>query len=469
LQNISGTDLLAVRRSFRALIERGLPFSVAWGLALSFDWIGLTSVYSWPGLVAALLSAAWVRFEPRLLMRANAYRLTLVSLLFNRSFAATTLAFLAFVINGNVQAEWRHIVMLGLGMWLGVSLLSIITIEVAMLAIFQKRPKRMAIAAITDASVAFARGLAAQRFLSVQFLGFFEDREASRLPDYAPYPVLARLDNMGHYLAEHTLDHILVSLSTQATYRFGFVLEQLLDSTCSVHYLHDFLLFKPIGEAMTPVGNMSVFTIIDAPMNGVGRIIKRSLDLVGAAFALLLLSPLFLMVAAAIKWDSAGPVFFKQNRWGAGAQPFQIFKFRSMTHETSKAAASGEVVVQSTRNDPRVSRVGAFIRRTSIDELPQLLNILMGDMSFVGPRPHATAHNKEYRSLIKGYMLRHKVKPGLTGWAQIHGFRGETDTLDKMENRVAYDLEYLRRWTPLLDIYVIFRTVLLIVSGKNAY
>jgi putative colanic acid biosysnthesis UDP-glucose lipid carrier transferase len=140
-----------------------------------------------------------------------------------------------------------------------------------------------------------------------------------------------------------------------------------------------------------------------------------------------------------------------------------------MTQETSQNASAGEAIVQTTANDMRVTKVGAFIRRTSIDELPQLLNILLGSMSFVGPRPHATGHNKEYRGLIRGYMLRHKVKPGLTGWAQIHGFRGETDTLDKMANRIDFDLEYLRNWTPLLDVYIVFKTVYVVVLGKNAY
>jgi putative colanic acid biosynthesis UDP-glucose lipid carrier transferase len=175
------------------------------------------------------------------------------------------------------------------------------------------------------------------------------------------------------------------------------------------------------------------------------------------------------MVALFIKLDSKGPVFFRQNRWGTGAKPFAIYKFRSMTQETSQGAAGGDVIVQTTANDMRVTKVGAFIRRTSIDELPQLLNIFLGSMSFVGPRPHATGHNKEYRGLIKGYMLRHKVKPGLTGWAQIHGFRGETDTLDKMAKRIDYDLEYLRNWTPLLDIYIVFKTVHVVALGKNAY
>jgi putative colanic acid biosynthesis UDP-glucose lipid carrier transferase len=340
---------------------------------------------------------------------------------------------------------------------------------VSVLPIFRRPSEKVAIAAITDSSVAFARGFKDQRFLAIDFLGFFEDRLPDRLPAHEPFPILSRIDEIATFITNHEVGHVLVSLPTQASYRFGFVLEQLLDSTCSVHYLHDFLLFRPIREAMTPIGSMSVFTIIDSPGDGFGAVIKRCFDVLGSSVGLILLVPVFLIVAMWIKLDSKGPVFFKQNRWGTGALPFQIYKFRSMTQATSVAASVGEVVTQTTQNDARVTRVGAFIRKTSIDELPQLLNIFLGDMSIVGPRPHAVGHNKQYRGLVKGYMLRHKVKPGLTGWAQIHGFRGETDTIDKMEMRVKYDLEYLRNWTPMMDVYVILKTVKMVVSGKNAY
>ena len=469
MQHNTGSDLLAIRRPFRYLIELGVPLLFAWIWADQLGWIEGKAVISWPGFVASLFAAAWVRLDLQVLVRQPAYYLPAVNSLFNRAFAVLIVGSLAFAIDGSWAQHWQPLIILALGEWLCVLISSIVLIELAVLPVFRRPAKRLAIAAITETSVAFAHSLSHQRFLALQFEGFFEDRAPSRLPDYAPFPVLCRLDAVEAYLAQHEMHHVLVSLPTQASYRFGFVLEQLLNSTCSVHYLHDFLLFRPIREAMTAVGNMSVFTIIDSPAADFDQIIKRGIDIVGALLALLVLSPLLLLVALWIKFDTPGPALFKQNRWGAGAQPFQIYKFRSMTHRTSVAAASGESVQQTTRQDARVTRVGAFIRRTSIDELPQLINILKGDMSFVGPRPHAAGHNKEYRGLIKGYMLRHKVKPGLTGWAQIHGFRGETDTLDKMEDRVTYDLEYLRNWTPILDIYILLRTVWIVVSGKNAY
>lgn len=469
MQHGTGSDLLAIRRPFRFGIELALPVLAAWTWARYLGWIDVWSVVSWPGFMAAAFAAVWVRFDLQQLVREPHFHFPMVNTLFNRTLAVWVVGTLAFVIEGQAIAHWRELAWFAVAMWCSVTVGTLLLAELAVLPVFRRTAKRLAIAAITETSVAFARSLDNQRFLAIEFMGFFEDRVPSRLPDYAPFNVLSRLDELEPYLAEHELDHVLVSLPTQASFRFGFVLEQLLNSTCSVHYLHDFLLFRPIREAMTAVGNMSVFTIIDSPAADFDQVIKRAIDVVGAIVALVLLSPLLVLVALWIKIDSPGPALFKQNRWGAGAQAFQIYKFRSMTHSTSAAAATGEQVVQTTRNDARVTRVGAFIRRTSIDELPQLLNILKGDMSFVGPRPHAAGHNKEYRGLIKGYMLRHKVKPGLTGWAQIHGFRGETDTLDKMENRVAYDLEYLRNWTPLLDIYVLLRTVWLVVSGKNAY
>jgi putative colanic acid biosynthesis UDP-glucose lipid carrier transferase len=469
LQHNTGSDLLAIRRPFRYLIELGVPILFAGVWARHLGWVNGNAVVLWPGFLAAVFAAVWVRFDLQLLVRQPAYRLSAVNTLFNRSFAVVVVGSLAFVVDGSWAQHWHELGILALGVWLCVLACTILLVELAVLPVFRRPAKRLAIAAITETSIAFAQSLNHQRFLALQFEGFFEDRTPSRLPDYAPFTVLCRLDELESYLAQHEMHHVLVSLPTQASYRFGFVLEQLLNSTCSVHYLHDFLLFRPIREAMTAVGNMSVFTIIDSPAADFDQIIKRGIDIFGALAALVVLSPLLLFVGLWIKLDSSGPALFKQNRWGAGALPFQIYKFRSMTHNTSLSAANGETVIQTTRQDARVTKVGAFIRRTSIDELPQLINILKGDMSFVGPRPHAAGHNKEYRGLIKGYMLRHKVKPGLTGWAQIHGFRGETDTLDKMEDRVTYDLEYLRSWTPLLDVYILLNTVWIVISGKNAY
>lgn len=415
------------------------------------------------------MTMVWVRFDIHKLAKIKRYRFVVFSDLFSRTLVTYFLINVIFAMDGTLDDKWRQAIYYAVALWMLSSILTIAFIEISTLPAFKRKPVKVAIAAVTNSSVVFARGLSEQRFLAIEFLGFFEDRTADRIPDYAPFKILARIDAIADFITGQEIDHVLVSLPTEAGYRFGFVLEQLLNSTCSVHYLHDFLLFRPIREAMTPIGSMSVFTIIDSPGTGFDSVIKRMFDILGSLIGLVILMPLLILVAIWIKIDSKGPVFFMQNRWGNGAHPFQIYKFRSMSQATSSASSDGEIVVQTTQNDMRVTKVGAFIRRTSIDELPQLINILKGDMSIVGPRPHAVGHNKEYRGLVKGYMLRHKVKPGLTGWAQIHGFRGETDTIDKMEKRVEFDLEYLRNWTPMLDIYVILRTIKLVITGKNAY
>jgi Undecaprenyl-phosphate glucose phosphotransferase len=469
----SDLDFLPINRLWRLIITLAIPGALALTLGFNFDWWTLSAnglvVLKWPGVLIMLGTVLLLRPNLAYLLKSNDYHLRTINYFFNQSVLLFGLGIVVFLLDQHSRIQWLNLFAYAWFSFLGVTLLSFMAIEMATHSSQRRRPIRIAIAAVTESSLTFAKDLMNQRFVNVDFVGFFEDRVPERLPDYRPFPVLGRFESISQEVANHKLQHVLVSLPTEASYRFGLVLEQLLDTTCSVHYLHDFLLFKPIREAMTSVGSRSVFTVIDTPQGGLDQWVKRGLDIIGAAFALLLLSPVFLLVAIWIKLDSKGPVFFRQNRWGAAAEPFAIYKFRSMTQETSQNAAAGEGIVQTTANDMRVTKVGAFIRRTSIDELPQLLNILLGSMSFVGPRPHATGHNKEYRGLIKGYMLRHKVKPGLTGWAQIHGFRGETDTLDKMAGRIEYDLEYLRNWTPLLDIYIVFRTVYVVLAGKNAY
>ncbi|HEY9847420.1 MAG TPA: exopolysaccharide biosynthesis polyprenyl glycosylphosphotransferase, partial [Candidatus Caenarcaniphilales bacterium] len=174
--------------------------------------------------------------------------------------------------------------------------------------------------------------------------------------------------------------------------------------------------------------------------------------------------PLMILIALGVKVSSPGPILFKQRRYGLNGQEILVYKFRSMT-----VMEDGETVLQAKRNDFRITKFGAFLRRTSLDELPQFINVLQGRMSIVGPRPHAVAHNEQYRKLISGYMLRHKVKPGITGCAQVHGFRGETDTLDKMQKRVEYDLQYLKNWSLGLDLQIIFKTALVFFHNRNAY
>ena len=195
-------------------------------------------------------------------------------------------------------------------------------------------------------------------------------------------------------------------------------------------------------------------------MNGV---LKRASDIVFASVLIALLWPLMLAVALGVRMSSPGPIIFKQRRYGLYGERILVYKFRTML------VCEDGSITQAKRDDPRVTRIGRFLRRTSLDELPQLFNVLFGSMSLVGPRPHAVAHNEEYRKLIDGYMLRHKVRPGITGWAQVNGLRGETESLEKMTRRVEYDLHYLRNWSLALDISILLRTVRIVLRDRNAY
>ena len=211
-------------------------------------------------------------------------------------------------------------------------------------------------------------------------------------------------------------------------------------------------------------GNIQTISIFTSPFEGEGAVLKRIEDIVLGAFFTLVSLPVMLAVAIGIKLTSPGPVLFKQNRYGLNGKQIPVWKFRTM-----RVMENSAVVTQATRNDPRITRFGAFLRKTSLDELPQFFNVLQGTMSIVGPRPHAVAHNEQYRLLVENYMIRHKVKPGITGLAQIHGFRGETDTIDKMEKRIQYDLEYIQSWSLLLDIKIVFLTFFRGFVGKNAF
>ena len=209
---------------------------------------------------------------------------------------------------------------------------------------------------------------------------------------------------------------------------------------------------------------MQTLSVYDSPIFGINDVLKRAFDIVFSVCSLTVIAAPMLFIAGLVKLTSRGPAIFKQVRYGLDGRRIEVWKFRSMTVQDN-----GSKVVQATKGDARITPIGAFIRKTSLDELPQFINVLQGSMSVVGPRPHAVAHNEEYRKLIPYYMLRHKVKPGITGWAQINGFRGETDTLDKMEGRVEYDLDYIRRWSLWMDVKIVLLTFFKGFTGKHVH
>jgi putative colanic acid biosynthesis UDP-glucose lipid carrier transferase len=240
--------------------------------------------------------------------------------------------------------------------------------------------------------------------------------------------------------------------------------DELRDTTTSVYLIPDVSLFDLMQARVGDIDGIPVIALCESPLQGGRGALKRGTDIVFATLLLAVASPVMLLIALAIKLDSPGRVFFKQDRYGLDGERIVVYKFRTMT-----VCENGARIVQAKRNDARVTRVGRFLRRTSLDELPQLVDVLQGRMSLVGPRPHAVAHNEQYRKLISGYMVRHKVPPGITGLAQVSGCRGETSTLDDMRRRVPSDLEYLRHWCWLLDIKIMLRTFVLLVRDKRAY
>ena len=261
------------------------------------------------------------------------------------------------------------------------------------------------------------------------------------------------------------IDQVWVTLPLKEEALLHEVLDNLALTPVEVKYVPDLFGLRLFSHSLTEINGLPVLNLCSTPMHGVNAVLKAIEDRVLSLFFLVLLSPLMLIIALAIKLTSRGPVFFAQERLGFGGCTIRVLKFRSMVvHEETDGA-----VTQATRRDPRITPLGAFLRRTSLDELPQFVNVLRGEMSIVGPRPHAMAHNAYYQNLVEGYMDRHRVKPGITGWAQVNGYRGETETLDKMQGRVEYDLYYIENWSLWFDLKIIVLTVLKGFINKNAY
>lgn len=315
-----------------------------------------------------------------------------------------------------------------------------------------------------EVGLRLARQFRDKDYLGVRLLGFFDDRRQERLGDAGGFPVLGRVDGLAEYAKRHHVDLIYLALPMATQPRILNLLDSLRDTTASIYFVPDIFVTDLIQGRMDDVGGLPVVSVCETPFIGINGLIKRASDIVLASLILLLVSPLMLAIAIGVKLSSPGPVIFKQRRYGLDGKEITVYKFRTMT-----VCEDGENVPQAQRNDRRVTRFGAFLRRTSLDELPQFINVLQGRMSVVGPRPHAVAHNEMYRKLIKGYMIRHKVKPGITGLAQVNGLRGETETLDKMKARIECDLDYLRNWSLALDLSIILRTILVVLHDRNAY
>jgi len=297
------------------------------------------------------------------------------------------------------------------------------------------------------------------------FLGFFDFRSADRVSQVIdPDKLAGHCKDIASYARTHGATAIYIALPLSNVPRIGVMIRELRDTTASIYFLPDVFAFDLIQGRLVDLNGMPAISVCDTPFHGMDAVLKRTMDIALTSLALLVAAPLMGVIAIAVKATSRGPVLFMQRRYGLNGEQINVYKFRSMT-----VCEDGAVVTQATRNDARVTPLGKFLRRTSLDELPQLLNVLQGKMSLVGPRPHAIAHNEMYRKLISGYMIRHKVRPGITGWAQVNGLRGETDTVEKMGARVKFDIDYLNSWSPWLDLKILLRTVMLVVRDDRAY
>jgi putative colanic acid biosynthesis UDP-glucose lipid carrier transferase len=329
------------------------------------------------------------------------------------------------------------------------------------------RPESRRTAVVVGASalgVKVARALQGGDDAGVEFVGFFDDRSDGRIDSAAKTKVLGSLSEVAAYTTEHRVREVYITLPLGSQPRIVELLEQLQDTTASLFFVPDVFGISIIQGRLQDMNGVPVVGICETPFTGTNQLVKRISDIIIASVIIVLISPLLLAIAIGVKLSSPGPVLFRQRRNGLDGHEIVVYKFRSM-----RTMEDGEVVRQATRNDPRVTPFGAFLRRTSFDELPQFFNVLAGTMSIVGPRPHAVTHNEEYRQMIKAYMVRHKVKPGITGWAQVNGQRGETDTLEKMRTRVEYDLEYLRNWSLGLDLRIIVSTIRVLFFDRQAY
>ncbi|MBF8178419.1 MAG: undecaprenyl-phosphate glucose phosphotransferase [Burkholderiaceae bacterium] len=394
---------------------------------------------------------------------SNNFLSKLKAILLTWSLVSVLLLFFGYVAGLSVLFAQQAVVL-----WLlltpPVLLLGQIVLQKASSGLRRTGIRSVVLVGVNELSVKLAERVDENPDLRMEVSGFFDDRDISRQPEEQRVPLLGSMSDIPAYVRQNNINTIFISQPISAQPRIRKLLNELQDTTASIYFLPDIYVFDLIQARFDSVAGLPVVAICESPFTGINSMIKRGSDIVLASIIQLMLLPVMLGIAIAIKATSPGPVIFRQRRYGLDGEEIIVYKFRSMT-----VCEDGARVVQATKDDQRITRIGAFLRKTSLDELPQFFNVLQGRMSIVGPRPHAVAHNELYRKQIKGYMLRHKVRPGITGWAQVNGLRGETDTLDKMEARIAYDLDYLKRWSLALDLWIILRTFKVVLMRDNAY
>ena len=324
--------------------------------------------------------------------------------------------------------------------------------------------QRAIIVGMNEQGIALASRIKEAPYSRIEFLGYIDSRDQQRLDPGGKHTLLGTPSSLASIVQQNHVQLIYLSLPMASQPRILQLLDDLKDTTASIYFVPDMFFTDLIQGHTGTVCGMPVISVCETPFRGADGALKRLSDIVLSLLILTLIAPLLLVLALAVKFTSPGPIIFKQRRYGLDGNEIVVYKFRSMT-----VTEDGTHIVQAKAGDKRVTPLGALMRRTSMDELPQFVNVLQGRMSIVGPRPHAVAHNELYRKLIKGYMVRHKVRPGITGWAQVNGYRGETTTLDKMKGRIDYDLDYLRNWSLRLDLHIILKTIRLVLKDEKAH
>lgn len=427
---------------FRVPWSREYRLLSVWAALLFVLFAGYVDLYlSWRGSPirrqAGTILAAWLPMLLGLLLAGYAIK---ISAFYSRRVLLTWM-----VLGPLVLIFWR-VLLRGLLGWLRRRGLNL---------------KRVAIAGCTPTGQRIARLIADSPWMGLEFIGFYDDAAVSTNTSLPP--VSGTLDELVATASAGRVQWVYIALPLREEERISRLAVQLADTAAAVYFVPDLFVFNLLHARLFSFGDLPVVSLFDNPFYEAAGWLKRGEDLLLSLLLLPFFLPIMGGIALLIRLDSGGPIFFVQHRYGLDGREIPVLKFRSMTVQEDGA------VVQAVRGDPRVTRVGRWLRRFSLDELPQIFNVLAGQMSLVGPRPHAVAQNEYYRRVIPGYMLRHRVKPGITGWAQVNGWRGETDIEEKMAQRLEYDLDYIRNWSLWLDVKILVLTLWRLFSDPNAY
>jgi putative colanic acid biosynthesis UDP-glucose lipid carrier transferase len=396
--------------------------------------------------------------------RGISFRLELQFLLRNWMLSVIFTAGIVSVVRDfNISAEFYFVWFLSMLSFIIISR-SCIRISIGYFRKLGYNNRRVVMLGELPAGIHLAESFKKAPWLGLNVIGYFSEDGQIKQYDRLGVDLLGDVESLISMAKNNEIDSVYIALPMHKAIVIEHIVSILADSTCTVILVPDIFTFNVVHSRNESIYGVPVISLYDTPMSGVNMVFKRIEDILISICILLFISPILLIISIVIKLTSPGPIIFKQLRYGMDGREIKVWKFRSMT-----VMENGDKVIQAIKGDARITPFGGFLRRTSLDELPQFFNVIKGDMSIVGPRPHAIAHNEEYRKLIKGYMLRHKVKPGITGWAQINGWRGETDVLEKMEKRVEYDLYYIQNWSLWLDVKIIFMTVTKGFINKSAY